>query len=348
MRKQIALLAAAAIAVNASAPVCFAKTITPNAAEAASSKTTSAADTEDRSDMEKALATVKSRITIPEEYSKFSCTTGESNGLKNYNFTWENPDDISGSSYYVTVTGDLITSYTSPDRYNYGQKRGFAKMSKKAFANKALSWLYTVNPSMKGYTEADDDIRLRLDSDIVSISFSRKYGSVEVRNNSGRIYLNKYTGDVLGMDMNWWQNAKFGSSADVLTQEAIKEIYAKEVTIKPWYRISTDYETNKTTASIVYEPQNSFIYNASTGEHSTMNDDYLAALDTDKYSDSGYDMPAEEEALDVMEEDDIEATPATGIKFTDEEKKKLADMSKMLTSDNERQVHRRHQEPPCQ
>lgn len=333
MRKQIALLAAAAIAVNASAPVCFAKTITPNAAAAASSKSTATADTEDRSDMEKALATVKSRITIPEEYSKFSCTTGESNGLKNYNFTWENPDDISGNSYYVTVTGDLITSYTSPDRYNYGQKRGFAKMSKKAFANKALSWLYTVNPSMKGYTVADDDIRLRLDSDIVSISFSRKYGSVEVRNNSGRIYLNKYTGDVLGMDMNWWQNAKFDSSADVLTQEAIKEIYAKEVTIKPWYRISTDYETNKTTASIVYEPQNSFIYNASTGEHSTMNDDYLAALDTDKYSDSGYDMPAEEEALDVMEEDDIEATPATGVKFTDEEKKKLADMSKMLTSD---------------
>ena len=116
MRKQIALLAAAAIAVNASAPVCFAKTITPNAAAAASSKST--ADTEDRSDMEKALATVKSRITIPEEYSKFSCTTGESNGLKNYNFTWENPDDISGNSYYVTVTGDLITSYTSPDRYN--------------------------------------------------------------------------------------------------------------------------------------------------------------------------------------------------------------------------------------
>lgn len=53
MRKQIALLAAAAIAVNASAPVCFAKTITPNATAAASSKST--ADTEDRSDMEKHL-----------------------------------------------------------------------------------------------------------------------------------------------------------------------------------------------------------------------------------------------------------------------------------------------------
>lgn len=82
MRKQIALLAAAAIAVNASAPVCFAKTITPNATAAASSKSTATADTEDRSNMEKALATVKSRITIPEEYSKFSCTTGESNGLR--------------------------------------------------------------------------------------------------------------------------------------------------------------------------------------------------------------------------------------------------------------------------
>ena len=58
MRKQIALLAAAAIAVNASAPVCFAKTITPNATAAASSKSTATADTEDRSDMEKALATI--------------------------------------------------------------------------------------------------------------------------------------------------------------------------------------------------------------------------------------------------------------------------------------------------
>lgn len=338
MKKQIALLAAAAMTISAVAPCCYAKTVTPPASvsaksDKAASDKSSEADTKDKSDMENALATVKSRITIPEEYSKFSCTTGENNGLKNYYFTWENPDDPSVGGYYVSVTGSLITSYTSPDRYNYSSKKGFAKLSKKTFASKALNWLYAVNPSMKGYAAADDDIRLTLDSDVVRVNISRKYGSTEVRNNNGCVYLNKYTGDVLGMDINWWQDAKFSSPA-VLSQEAIKEIYAKEVTIKPWYRISTDYETNKKIVNIVYEPQNSFIYDASTGSRSTMNDDYLAALDTDKYTDNGADFDdsseaVEEEALD----DEAAASPATGVKFTDEEKKKLADMSKMLTSD---------------
>ena len=63
-----------------------------------------------------------------------------------------------------------------------------------------------------------------------------------------------------------------------------------------------------------------------------MNDDYLAALDTDEYLDKGYSLDGEGAVVEEAEEDCVEAVPMSS-DFTEQEKAAVADMSKMLTSE---------------
>lgn len=324
MKKPIAVIAAAAIAAGAIAPCCYAEE------KKETSPSSSQAQTKEDDGMTEALSMVKSRITVPSEYSEFSCTAGEYRGVKSFTFQWTKPGSY--NSYYVRVEGDIITEYNTPDRYSSYDKKGFSEYSRRDFINKAQSWVYKVNPSMKGFLTPDENVNLYLNSDSVYVGFTRNYGGTRVKNNSVSVWLSKYTGEVTGYSASWWQGAKFSPITKAVPEADIRKTYSDEFTLKPWYRISTS-DSGEKTASIVYEPQSSFIYDALTGEHSTMNEDYLAALDTDEYLDSGYALDGEgavteEEAA----EDCVEAVPMSS-DFTEQEKAAVADMSKMLTSE---------------
>lgn len=327
MKKVIAIIAAAAVA-GALLPCGI------SAEEPVSSASSSASQSKEDDGMTEALAMVKSRITIPEEYSEFSCTAGEYRGVKSFNFQWSKPG--SSSRYFVRVRGDIIAEYETPDRFSSQHKSGFSEYTRKDFIIKAQNWIYRANPSMRGYISADEsDVDLYLNDNNVYIGFKRDYGQIPVKGteNNIRIGLNKYTGEVNFFNANWWQGAKFTSAEKVMPESEIRKIYSAEVTVKPWYRIST--ENGKTTVNIVYEPQNSFIYDAFTGEHSKMNEDYLAAMDTDNYitanpmsGDAGEGAEAYADTEEAVED---EVVMEAG--FTEQEKKAVADMSKMLTSE---------------
>lgn len=295
------------------------------------SKETTASE-EDK--MKAALTLVKSKIDIPEEFSNFSYSSGEVNGMSQFTFTWK---DTSGNeSYSVIVKGDLITSYNSPEReLYYNVKPSLAAHDSDYYVNKAMSWICRVNPSMKGFLK-NSNVRLNISSGAVNVRFQRQYENIPVSGNNLNVTLNKQTGNVVSFYGGWWQNAEFEDPTDVLSQEAIKEIYCKEVSIKPWYRIYVDKETGKKKTNIVYIPLNGYDYNAFTGEHSSMNDDYDKYMDTDRYANPTTSMY--EEAVEVEEEcDDVDAgagidIPATGVQLSEEELAAAADLSTMLTT----------------
>lgn len=329
MKRKIAALMAVILAAGTVQAVPFtafaeADSTAAQTASASSEKKDTASEEEQ---MKNALALVKSRITIPEEYSSFSYSTNQSDGMRSYSFTWTEP--TGSRSYSVRVKGDIITSYRSPTENSW--KPGISDHNPSYFTNKALSWVYKVNPSMKGFL-TKSSISLSVNDDSVYVNFGRAFGGLKVKGgNWADVTLNKYTGEVTGYSGVWWQNAEFVSAAGALSQEDIKKIYCDEVTIKPYYRIYTDETTGKKKTNIVYEPMNSYTYDALTGKHSAMDDDYLKFMDTDLY-DGG-------EEYDVMEEEDeaVEAgegiNPATGVNFTEEELAAAADLSTMLTSD---------------
>lgn len=328
MKRKIAALMAVILAAGTVQAVPFTAFAEANSAASQTAASSEKKDTaSEEEQMKNALALVKSRITIPEEYSSFSYSTNQSDGMRSYSFTWTEP--TGSRSYSVRVKGDIITSYRSPTENSW--KPGISDHNSSYFTNKALGWVYKVNPSMKGFL-TKSSINLSVNDDSVYVNFGRSFGGLKVKGgNWADVTLNKYTGEVTGYSGVWWQNAEFVSSAGALSQEDIKKIYCDEVTIKPYYRIYTDETTGKKKTNIVYEPMNSYTYDALTGKHSAMDDDYLKFMDTDLY-DSG-------EEYDVMEDADeaVEAgagiNPATGVNFTEEELAAAADLSTMLTSD---------------
>lgn len=332
MKRKIAALMAVILAAGTVQAVPFtafaeADSTTAQTASASSEKKDTASEEEQ---MKNALALVKSRITIPESYSSFTYSTGKNQGMRSYNFTWTDPS--SSDSYSAEVTGNIITAYQAPYHNNWNM--GISSHDPSYFVNKTLSWVYKVNPSMKGFL-TKSNVWLTLSSDEVYVSFDRTFGGIKVNNgeNSVRVTLNKYTGDIISYNGNWWQNAEFVSSAGALSQENIKKIYCDEVTIKPYYRIYTDYTTGKKKTNIVYEPLNSYAYDALTGKHSSMEDDYAKYMDTDLY-DNGMALDGAGDIIEeTVEEDCAEGSPATGVSFTDEELAAAADLSTMLTSE---------------
>ena len=329
MKRKIAALMAVILAAGAVQAVPFTAfaEVESSTAQTEKASSDSKSDVSEEEQMKNALALVKSKITIPESYSSFTYSTGKNQGMRSYNFTWTDPS--SSVSYSAEVTGDIITAYQAP--YHNSWNRGISSYNPSYFVNKALSWVYKVNPSMKGFL-TKSNVWLTLSSDEVYVSFDRTFGGIKVNNgeNSVRVTLNKYTGDIIDYSGTWWQNAEFVSAAGALSQEDIKKIYCDEVTIKPYYRIYTDYATGKKKTNIVYEPLNSYAYDALTGKHSSMEDDYAKYMDTDLYDNGeGLDGYAEE----VVEDEAAVEAPATGVSFTDEELAAAADLSTMLTSE---------------
>lgn len=329
MKRKIAALMAVILAAGAVQAVPFTAfaEVESSTTQTEKASSDSKSDVSEEEQMKNALALVKSKITIPESYSSFTYSTGKNQGMRSYNFTWTDPS--SSDSYSAEVTGDIITAYQAP--YHNSWNRGISSHNPSYFVNKALSWVYKANPSMKGFL-TKSNVWLTLSSDEVYVSFDRTFGGIKVNNgeNSVRVTLNKYTGDIIDYSGTWWQNAEFVSAAGALSQEDIKKIYCDEVTIKPYYRIYTDYTTGKKKTNIVYEPLNSYAYDALTGKHSSMEDDYAKYMDTDLYDNgAGLDGYAEE----VVEDEAAVEAPATGVSFTDEELAAAADLSTMLTSE---------------
>ena len=336
MKRKIAALMAVILA--AGAVQCVPLTVFAES-ETASSQSQSAdngkTELSEEEQMKTALALVKSRIDIPEEYSNFSYSTGENRGMKTYIFTWTDP--TGNKSYSVDVEGGIITSYYAP--YDYSGKPSISSHKPSYYVNKAMSWVYKVNPSMKGFL-TKSSVSLNITSNYVWVNFNRNFGGTSVEKNSVGVGVDKLTGEVISYNASWWQDAEFVSSADALSQEEIKEIYCGEVTIKPRYHIYEDSATGKKKTCIVYEPQSSYVYDALTGKHSSMEDDYAKFMDTDKY-DHGVALNGEggaiEEAVEEIEcEEDMAvetAAPATGVSFSEEELAAAADLSTMLTSE---------------
>ena len=332
MKRKIAALMAVILAAGVVQAVPFTAfaEVESSTAQTEKASSDSKSDVSEEEQMKNALALVKSRITIPESYSSFTYSTGKNQGMRSYNFTWTDPS--SSDSYSAEVTGNIITAYQAPYHNNWNM--GISSHDPSYFVNKTLSWVYKVNPSMKGFL-TKSNVWLTLSSDEVYVSFDRTFGGIKVNNgeNSVRVTLNKYTGDIISYNGNWWQNAEFVSSAGALSQENIKKIYCDEVTIKPYYRIYTDYTTGKKKTNIVYEPLNSYAYDALTGKHSSMEDDYAKYMDTDLY-DNGEALDGEGGVMEeTVEEDCAEESPATGVSFTEEELAAAADLSTMLTSE---------------
>ncbi len=330
-RKKLAFLCAALILLSTGASAA----VNVHADSTPASKS-SAGTSQDGTEMQNALALFKSKITIPKEYSVFTYSTSEDHSMPSYKFRWTT-DDKNQLSCTGTVTGGMITRYSKPNTASGSPC--FSPFTIEELKQKALDWLAEVNPETKGHLELAYDIRLSLTNNEIYMRFVRTNDGVKLEKNSVSVTIDKMTGEITDYYCNWWQNASFPDAEKAISQESIQKIYREETDIKPWYRLKYDYKTDKTTAQIVYVPLSSNVYNALDGSHTTIQDDYKKAMNTDYYDDFLTGEGAEDADAGYVD-DSVEtvAAPEANVNFTDEELNALKEQQGLLTEKEFREL----------
>lgn len=278
--------------------------------------------------MKEALTIVKKRITVPDELSEFNYNTYENYGTKVFNFQWYTPDDAKEyKSLEVSIVGDIITNYDFYTGKRYTNTLSFAKLSDAEILAKAEEHLKKLDPTAAGKIKSEISY-IDLHSNTASVNFQRYENGVEVKDNSGRIVIDKDTGELINFSLMWMDNAKFSDPKTAKTEAEIKEAYKSLCNLTPYYKITTDWATKQVTTRIVYEPDMTAEIDAYTGKASTIWEDMRNAEGTRlsyvMYANTAAGAAYDEEA--AMAEDG-------GVVFTEAELKKIQQDENLLTKE---------------
>lgn len=330
----IAKLAAAAMAVMMTVSAGAVPVLA--ASNSSSSSTSSQSETKKQKAMKTALTVVKKRVKIPDRLTEFNYSTSTSYGTEAFTFTWR--DKEYKESIEIFYANDIILSYNYYDNRDNGKdvKQSFAKLTDAQLTEYAKKAFEKLEPDLAGKGKYSVD-SIDLFGDNASVKLDRMENGVAVEGNGATIVINKNTGDLVSMWVEWfWNGTKFGSTASKLTADEARAKYKLLTTLTPIYRIVSEYneKTDKyeQKAVLLYLPSFTDEIDAVTGKPSTIWND----MDNDKgirnFSSYYYNSMADggvETAADVA----CEEADDDGVEFTEAELKEITADEGLLKKD---------------
>lgn len=331
----VAKIAAAAMAVIMTVS---AGALPVMAVASSSSSSSTQSDAQKQKAMKEALTAVKKRVTIPDRLTEFTYTTNTKLGTENFVFNWN--DKEYKESINISYANGLILSYEHNDNRKNDDKeevkQTFAKLSDEKLIEYAKKSLKTLNPDIV------DSVKFKIGSialfgNNATIKIDRVENGIAVDGNGGNIVINKDTGELVSMGIEWfWNGTKFENSSSKLTAAQAKEKYKSLTTFKPVYRIVSEYnektEKDEQKAVLLYLPDFSREIDAVSGKPSTIWDD----MTNDKGSRSFGYYYFNSLATDSVDEDcavEDDADSDGGVKFTAAELKEIEADESLLKKD---------------
>lgn len=302
--------------------------IMPVSAEVATSSKTGITEDAKKENMKKALAKVKSRITIPENLAKFDYSSYSENNDNSFYFSWS---DDNYNSLSVAITDDIISSYYiyKYDPYYTQNEASFAKLSDEKIIAKAKEYAKTINPDI--YDKLKFEIQsIDINSDRAQLYFKAYENDININDDYGYISVDKNTGELLSYDVNWLNGAEFKKPDNIKSVEEIKESYKKLCKLELQYIIDRDYETGAVDVLLNYSPDFTSEIDAFTGKKSSYDDDLKKAQKTTGENGFGFENPATGEGTELVED---EAAEEESVSFTEQELKAIDENSKLISKD---------------
>lgn len=275
----IAKIAAAAMAVMMTVSAGAVPVSAASKNSTSQSSTASQAEAKKQQAMKTALTAVKKRVKIPDRLTEFDYSMSTSYGTEMFSFAWS--DKKTNEVIYITYANDIILSYKYIDYRNYDAekkvKQSLAKLTDAQLIDYAKKAFKMLDPDLadKGkYSVGSID----LFGDTATVKLDRMENGVAVEGNGGTITVNKNTGELVSMKIEWfWNDTKFGSTASKLSADEARAKYKSLTTLTPVYRIVSEYneETKKfdQKAVLLYLPSFTSEIDAVTGKPSTIWDD---------------------------------------------------------------------------
>ena len=250
---------------KASAAVLAAALAIPTAAICASADAGSTMETE--------IKLVKERIDIPNNYSEFNYTTETDCGKTRYNFTWSDPSGRSGENISVSVTGKVIKS-VAVNKYVSGEwSPSLAKLSNEELLTRAKRLAIQINPTIADKVDfRDASLAVSLHGDEAVLRFRRKENSAVVLGQTGKITINKNTGELISYNFTWINCAVFKPRDGAISKANVKKSFRSLFPVELVYVSSYDYDTHKTIPHLIYRQTETGYINAFTGKLSAFTD----------------------------------------------------------------------------
>lgn len=332
----IAKIAAAAMAVM----MTVSAGAVPVLAASNNTSSSSASQTEAKKQqaMKNALTAVKKRVKIPDRLTEFDYSMSTSFGTEMFSFTWS--DKKTNEVIYITYANGIILSYEYIDYRNYDSekkvKQSFAKLTDAQLIDYAKKAFKMLDPDLadKGkYSVGSID----LFGDNATINFDRMENGVAVEGNGGTIKVNKNTGDLVSMKIEWfWNGTKFGSTASKLSADEARAAYKSLTTLTPIYRIVDKYneETKKfdQKSVLLYLPSFTDEIDAVTGKPSTIWDDMKNDGGVENFV-TYYFNPMTDAGMESTDGASYDDAADEGVNFTAAELKEIEAAEGMLKKD---------------
>lgn len=330
----IAKLAAAAMAVMMTVSAGAVPVLA--ASNSTSSSSASQAEAKKQQAMKTALTAVKKRVKIPDRLTEFDYSMSTKLGTECFTFTWR--DKEYKESISISYANDIILSYDHYDGRNSDKnvKQTFAKLTDAQLIDYAKKAFKMLDPDLadKGKYRVGS---IDLFGNNATINFDRMENGVAVEGNGGTVTVNKNTGELVSMRIEWfWNDTKFGSTASKLTADEARAKFKSLTTLTPIYRIVHTYnektEKEEKKAVLLYLSDFDSEIDAVTGEPSTIWEDMTKDKGSSNFSyyyynnvmtDGGEETAVADEAYDDAGE----------VTFTEAELKEIAADEGLLKKD---------------
>lgn len=206
--------------------------------------------------LKEAITLVKTRMKIPERFSKFDYKLTNQYNSTAFILSWSTPknDKNKSDEIKVVIIGNIITSFTDSSINNDEKETpSFSKLSFEELINKAKYYFQMFNPQIKSEIRYEVS-SLNLFSTDATVRFKRYENGIYLKGNDGCIVLNKDTGELSSFYMNWWDNVNLVNTSKMKSVKEIQESFKKMCILTPYYKIDYDSKTKKTTTQLVYIP----------------------------------------------------------------------------------------------
>lgn len=280
--------------------------------------------------LEKAILTVKGKITIPEEYSEFDYYFNGSNSYSgtNWNLTWRNPDN----SNYIQVNVDQNDHILSYSEYDMAQENnGIPVYLKSELTDTALKFIKKIAPEIDTKLELVSSNYEGVYNGTYAYTFERKENGVSFPDNSVIVTVDSITGKVKSASVGWLYDVQVPSPDASITKDEAADIIGKNLKMKLVYRMNYyrfydssirayDYEKK---AFLVYEPDQPYIsIDAKTGEV------YLTRSVWTEVDRNG-----SMEKGDAVADESVSGAKSISASLTQKEIEKINELEKLITKD---------------
>lgn len=191
----------------------------------------------------------KGVLEIPEEYTEFENSKGESFGETVYSLMWSIPEEKGRIYCEILSTGEIV-SYES---WKMGEDTDFvaAALESEEYLAKAGEWIKKVNPKYAKELDFNGTVNINGSSHIVRVVFARKLSDIPVYGNEISFSLDKTTGEVIRMYVNFDISEKIESEDGIIDETVAKEKLFNF--FAPTLKYKRNYDGKK--AVLVYEPK---------------------------------------------------------------------------------------------